>query len=76
MEWQPIDTAPKDCAILLWVDAVDGSAATAWQGSWSWMDKEWVIHLPFEVDFKRAVITASPKPTHWMPRLPPPENKD
>jgi hypothetical protein len=57
-EWQPIETAPKDRTILLWVPY------DAWQVcAWDELHKEWVSTGGLSFD---AV------PTHWMPLPEPP----
>jgi hypothetical protein len=71
MDWQPIETAPKDREIFLWYPARDdGSPAGFSQGRWcdavingevkgfAWMDAAYVNHHP----------------THWMPLPEPPSS--
>ena len=64
-EWQPIETAPKDSEVLLWVDIAVGNPLVI-QGCWfsdeemgesGWIDVNGEVH---EV-------------THWMPLPDPPE---
>lgn len=56
MEWQPIETAPRDdrIEILTW----DGSSIRV--AVYGWEDQWHTMGLP------------SHKPTHWMPLPPPP----
>jgi hypothetical protein len=64
MEWQPIETAPKDGTPVLGYR--DGDMATVeWRASWG----EWVLVVP------RAYAEDDEwKPSHWMPLPdPPPE---
>jgi hypothetical protein len=65
MEWQPIETAPKDGTQLLVcvLYEVDGDVFSErwvdsfWDGKWLWFPK---------------IISAPLPPTHWTPLPPPP----
>lgn len=61
-EWQPIETAPKDCGILIW----NGDFRTI--GLWNTVLGQFVdcCETSGSVDFLDD-------PTHWMPLPPPPE---
>ncbi len=76
MEWQPIETAPKDGTHILahgtyqWEDYVhnqkSGSVVVAWYDAEGWGVSCWVL------------VNSNPyqdrcQPTHWMPLPPPPE---
>lgn len=59
MEWQPIETAPKDGMLLGFYDGM--IRLVLWDSGWAVVgrmtDRYWF------------------SPTHWMPLPPPPENK-
>lgn len=59
MEWQPIDSAPRDgTAVLLW-----------WP---HWASRPVVGYYGFAGWDATEVIGAGPGPTHWLPLPPPP----
>lgn len=62
MEWQPIETAPKDGTTIWCLDAIYGKP---WHYECIWNAIEWY----------HGFGTAWPdaKPTHWMPLPPPPK---
>lgn len=66
MEWQPIESAPRDGKCLLWVDTDDGGEVMVLQrdadGIWVY-DSEPIVCADFWMD-----------PTHWMPLPPPPRS--
>jgi len=66
MEWQPIETAPKDGrSIMIAMDiAPDGFGPRIACGSWQRLAEVW-----WGVCGSALVIS---KPTHWMPLPPPP----
>lgn len=79
MEWQTIETAPKDGTIvLLWPHLVTAR--------WEFGDEEWlVLNIPVDEDFRiaynrddagiRYCLYANvngTEPTHWMPLPEPP----
>jgi len=62
MEWQPIETAPKDGTPILCMMSGGYVVATwcrhrAYKHCWAWMAMPWP-----KCDFLLAV-----EPTHWMP---------
>jgi hypothetical protein len=65
MEWQPIETAPKDGTPVLGYRDVDGVMATVYWTTWG----GWSLVAPGgyaeEDDWE---------PTHWMPLPDPPKN--
>ena len=81
MEWQPIETAPKDVgAILLWADG------EIWLGEWNELDLEfdeegdepfWNMTALTDGGGKCGVWcetwSEDTPPTHWMPLPKPPE---
>jgi hypothetical protein len=71
-EWRPIETAPKDRAILIWIEGPVGWAPGPWRGAWSWVESQWSVHLPFTIDGKVVIATKLPQPTHWKPLPAPP----
>lgn len=60
MEWQPIETAPKDCRLVLIREAHGNDFIGTFVGYFS----------PVDNAFLYSVGRAIKKPTHWMP-LPP-----
>ena len=69
MEWQPIETAPKDGTRILvsCVYEVEGQTHSyEWADWWGW-DDEWEGWLDFP-----SQIPAPVPPTHWMPLPAPP----
>lgn len=75
LEWQPIETAPRDAEniLLFWpLDHLDSASFKRIKiGWWSETQRGWVWQ-------DRAFRTYSSEPTHWMPLPPPPspETKD
>lgn len=66
--WLPIETAPKERAIMLWLPEMGGWAAGPWRGCWSWALEQWAFHAPLNLPDGRAVyLTDLPHPTHWQP---------
>ena len=64
-EWQPIDTAPTDKNIIMWLED-EGFAVTA---KWvEWNPGEWDF-LIWELDTTASAHCA----THWMPLPSPPK---
>lgn len=57
MEWQPIETAPKDRTILL---------------AGKWMFGEWEITADRYLATRFPFVGGSNGPTHWMPLPDPP----
>lgn len=68
MQWQPIETAPKDSTRVLLTIYIDGKRQTA-SGGWDdhWTGECWVY------DSKR--IPDGTTPIYWMPLPAPPLNK-
>lgn len=66
MDWQPIETAPKDGHhILLYRPEIQ------FVGYWPFaasVGEFWCINAP-------GMPYMNPPPTHWMPLLPPPKEK-
>ena len=61
MQWQPIETAPKDYTnILVWNDG--GAHRDGWVSIAYWNDDGWISPFGGEYD-----------PTHWMPLPEPPQ---
>ena len=77
MEWQPIETAPKDGSnILLW----EGSSTTPFIGYWfpgeNHLKARWTANSEhYDTDGNACVIDriSSEYVTHWMPLPKPPE---
>ncbi len=80
MEWQPIETAPKDgTLVLLWQknsfpgpgSAIIGSFRTDQNdedGEPLWLENDYD-------DWSTGYASTPSHPTHWMPLPPPPEAK-
>lgn len=60
-QWQPIETAPLNQAVLLWASDLNHKRGYV-VGLWMRDSNEWIDHHYCRV-----------KPTHWMPLPPPPE---
>ena len=78
MEWRPIETAPKDGAIVLGYYAGTVSAM-CWHtskyykhGGFGCADN-WAVHGPGLLAYTFEGQPMVFKPTHWMPRPEPPE---
>jgi len=71
--WQPIETAPKDCVIQLWVPPFGIWIDGPWRGAWSYVAQQWTLHSPFTAADGRSIsASAIPHPTHWQPLPAPP----
>jgi hypothetical protein len=67
-EWRPIESAPKDGVIQLWVPPFGIWVDGPWRGAWSYAAQQWVLHSPFTAADGRSIcVTDIPHPTHWMP---------
>ena len=71
MEWQPIETAPKDgTEIVLWCENCKSLILRA-----SWRDdkwKEWRLNL-FD-NMAWCLLEPYEKPSHWLQIIPPANN--
>ena len=67
MEWQPIETAPKDGSKVLLTDGDRTEIAHWWGKAQEGFWEVWTCE-PFYEDFKQ--------PTHWMPLPQPPKKAD
>ena len=70
MEWQPIESAPKDQIVDLWLDDGHGGfrlADCTWTGAY-WFSGNW------KYDCGAEILENDPRPTHWMPRPEPPSS--
>lgn len=66
MEWQPIETAPKDGTFVLLF-----TACGCIEGFWSYGEWEQSV-CAASYDMAHAYIEC--RPTHWMPLPPPPKD--
>ena len=68
MEWQPIETAPRDGTFVLVCgpDGVDKAQFRDWS-----FEPAWTRDYTASYENDLADVTA---PTHWMPLPPPPPN--
>jgi hypothetical protein len=72
VEWQDIDTAPKDgTEILLFGHRGDRMDIGSWCGCGSYRSKTKLRPAHFDYAWGSAGTKLYPTPTHWMP-LPPP----
>lgn len=74
MDWQPIDSAPKDgTRVRLGSDQCPSSmkAETIHKVTGDWVDGRWRLSAFFIVPGGRMGALSS-QPTHWMPLPPPP----
>jgi len=69
MDWQPIETAPKDGKRFLIWSAIDGMEIGYWSTS-LWVKKggAWII-------YEARSDTIELEPTHWMPLPEPPKGE-
>ena len=58
-DWRPIETAPLDTDVLLWIPGEDMGITVGekWEGSKHWIPQAELMDRP---------------PTHWQPLPPPP----
>lgn len=70
-EWQPIDSAPKDCFVLLFCpgEGHDEQRVGQWCKSFDTDDEAWRYAALWCGD---AYVSVLCKPTHWMPLPDPP----
>lgn len=81
MEWQPIETAPKDGSQIL-IAAMDNFLTVGY-----WNEREYIWSIPSDVETQKAGVRHFRKafnsdgdileiyfPTHWMPLPEPPKN--
>lgn len=74
MTWQPIETAPKDRPIDLWVtEAPDYRAHRVTDVIWDFADDNW---RPAGEPFHFGQYLFPKVPTHWMLSPTPPETTD
>lgn len=76
MEWQPIETAPKDGTLILTLVPGYTAAVSKWQesrGMFDFIDEEDMPNDQAWIDY----LESDPKyhPTHWMPLPEPPKCK-
>jgi hypothetical protein len=69
MEWQPIATAPKDRAILLFCAETEEQAVCAHMTALEDGEQAWIMARGHN-DLGLMISFAFRDPTHWMP-LPP-----
>lgn len=68
-EWQPIATAPKDVAVLVWDGYRNGAGVAEWvdgYGCWCWAQAAASDEYPANGPIKA---------THWMPLPSPPSDR-
>lgn len=74
MEWQPIETAPKDRDVWLFglAEIWHGSTPFECQAQGGWDPEEW-RWMTTTFDDRGQILWIAP--THWMPLPAPPEEK-
>ena len=68
-EWQPIETAPTDCEVLIWTG--ENRYVAKWAKNIETDEIGWIVA---DLGDGNRVIANSP--THWMPLPPPPAQKE
>ena len=63
-DWQPIETAPRDCPVLRWCPENDDSPAEAHVMQWYEQADTWMVYG-----------IGGFEPTHWRPLPTPPEGQ-
>ena len=73
-DWQPIETAPKDCDVWVYGEAVPwrNSCAFLWQGQAGWNEDDGCWWTTAHDDKGEAMKVAA---THWMPFPTPPTER-
>lgn len=84
-DWQPIETAPKDCEIIgvHYRDYGDGIRPSCY-GPWTirWNGKKWASSwdgcevISYQSDFGTEFKEPDCEPTHWVPLPPAPETEN
>ena len=72
MEWQPIETAPKDGTWIMLFSPCEEfptSDVTHWIAKYGYFDNSFE---PGWIDQEDALVMKEHEPTHWMPLPPPP----
>lgn len=75
MEWQPIETAPKDgtwIMIFCPCEEFPTHDITHWVAKFGYCDPEHSLETAW-VDQDDAVVMRQQEPTHWMPLPEPPK---
>lgn len=67
MEWQPIETAPKNQRLLVWTG--QEIYAAHWAISSITGDESWIV-AEWGTEGDQAIV----KPSHWMPLTDPPKS--
>lgn len=62
MQWQPIETAPKDGDWLILMSTVEGVTVGYWGPTYFDMDEKWV-----QYNHRSDYIEVEGDVTHWMP---------
>jgi hypothetical protein len=63
MEWQPIETAPKDGRLILARNATGDDWSGTFVAYWSTVKNDWMY----------SIERVAPELTHWMPLPEPPK---
>ena len=72
-DWQPIETAPKDKAIMLCVAGWQPCSGRWWPFDSCWASFDWEGHFESDQEMSDYVARSSYEPTHWMPLPPSPQ---
>lgn len=70
-EPRPIETAPKDRRILLYIPGAGAWADAWWFGTWNYLTEEWILSVPTTAAGKQVHLWGY-KPTHWLSSPDPP----
>jgi hypothetical protein len=71
--WEPIETAPKDKAIMLCIAGWQPCCGRWWPFDSCWVSFDWDGHFESDQEMSDYVARSSYEPTHWMPLPAPPE---
>lgn len=67
IDWLPIDTAPKDNAIMLCVVGYQPCVGRWWPIDSCWASFDWEGHFESDQEMTDYVNGTSYEPTHWSP---------
>ena len=62
---QPIEKAPLDRQILLYLPEFDTHGPSWWVGSWSFVYSRWSVKTPYSISNKSVFRMDIPEPISW-----------